>query len=631
MPSLFSSEDIVSLQRKVNILSLIVLVFILIVLVRLFHLQVYRGSSYKVLSEQISVREEELRSRRGLILDRWGKVLADNRPYFEIVVIPQYMRNRRRTIESLSQLIPITAEEIKAKLHEARRAPPFMPVVLVEDAPYDWVAKIREYVRPDYDEEVAVYLEGVEVRASPLRLYLYPEIFSHAIGYLREIDKKTLKRYKKEYPDRYSMGDLIGANGIEWAYDLELRGHDGMRARVVDARGTQISGHPDVEILEERASFDPVDGNHIVTTLDFDAQMKAASFFENKRGAVVAIDPNTGEILVLYSSPGYDGNRIMKNIDKSYWQKINLHEDKFLYSRAVQAAYPPGSIYKIVPAFGGLDSGKITPETRFRCGGGLQFGNRFFKCWNKGGHGSVALLRGIAQSCDVYFYNVGLKLGVDGLHKYAHLLGLGERTGIEIPYENPGLIPSTEWKKKRYKQPWIESETLSIAIGQGYDLLTPLQAARMIAIVANGGHLFKPHLGKEILSPSRQTVKEISFPLGEAVIPEEILKLIQQGVIDVIHGAGTAKRLRASPYKIAGKTGTAQVIGHDSKLAMTARRKPHGWFVAYAPYDDPKIAIAVIVENGGSGGAVAGPVAMGVINEYLDKVIGSREKVAGRR
>lgn len=624
--SLSAGEDIVSLQRKIAILSLVVLVFVLIILFRLFHLQVIRGSSYQVLSEQISVREEELRSRRGLILDRWGKVLADNRPYFEIVVIPQYMQNRNKTIESLTKLIPITADTIKKKLKEARRAPPFLPVVLVEDAPYDWVAKIREYVRPDYDEDVEVYLAGVEVRASPLRLYLYPEVFSHATGYLKEIDKKGLKRYKKEYPGRYSMGDLMGANGIEWAYDLELRGFDGIKARVVDARGKEIKGHPDVEILEESASFTPVDGNHIQTTLDFDAQMKAASFFEGKRGAVVAMDPYTGEILVLYSSPGFDGNRIMKNIDKSYWQKINLHEDKFLYSRAVQAAYPPGSIYKIVPAFGGLNSGKITPETRFRCGGGIKFGNRFFKCWNKGGHGTVSLLRGIAQSCDVYFYNVGLKLGVDLIHHYAHLLGLGEKTGIEIPYENPGLIPSKKWKMRRYKQPWIESETLSITIGQGYDLITPLQAARMVSMIANGGRQLTPHLGKGIVSHGRDKVQEIKFPLGKSVVPPEELALIQEGMINVIHGFGTAKRLRASPYKIAGKTGTAQVIGHDSKLAMTARLKPHGWFIAYAPYDDPKIAIAVIVENGGSGGAVAGPVAMGVIDEYLGKIMPLEDK-----
>lgn len=618
---MYSEEDVSSLQRKIAVILIVVCAFILVVLVRLFYLQVMQGDHYQVLSEQISVREEELRARRGLILDRNGMVLADNRPYFEIDIIPQDLHDRTKTLDSLSALIPVSRDEMERKLDEARGEPPFLPVVLVEDAPYEWVAKVREYQRPDYDPGLPHYLEGVEAIASPLRVYLYPELFSHALGYLKEIDKKLLAEYAAKYPDRYSSGDLMGASGVEYAYDLELRGEDGMKARVVDARGKEIRGSPETDALQERASYAPVDGNHLVTTLDYDAQKTAADFFEGKRGAVVALDPNTGEVLALYSSPGYDPNRITKKIDKPYWQKINLDPDKYLYNRAIQAAYPPGSIYKIVTAMAGLASGKVTPETPFRCGGGLQFGNRFFKCWNKGGHGAVVLLRGIAQSCDVYFYNMGLKAGVDGLHRQAFLFGLGQKTGIEIAFEQPGLIPSTEWKMKRYKQPWIDSETLSIAIGQGYDLLTPLQASVMVAMLANGGRPLKPHLGKAVLNPRRQAVREIKSETGPPVLNPEHLKLVQQGVIDVVHGAGTATKLKVSPYKIAGKTGTAQVIGHDTGITATGRLLPHGWFVAYAPYDDPKIAVAVIVENGGSGSGAAAPVAMGVIDAYLGKVI----------
>ncbi|MBI2339484.1 MAG: penicillin-binding protein 2 [Deltaproteobacteria bacterium] len=618
---MYREEDVSSLQNKISIVLIVVSAFILIVLVRLFYLQVMKGKEYQTLSEQISVREEELRARRGLILDRNGKVLADNRPYFEIDIIPQDLRNRVETIESLTRLIPLPAEEIEQKLENARGEPPFLPVVLVPDAPYEWVAKIREYQRPEYDAEATYYLEGVEVRASPLRVYLYPELFSHVLGYLKEIDKKTLEAFREKYPDRYSRGDLMGASGVEGAYDLDLRGEDGMKARVVDARGTEIRGSAEIDLLREQASFAPVDGNHLVTTLDYDAQTAAASFFEGKRGAVVALDPNTGELLVLFSSPGYNGNRITKKIDKPYWQKINLDPDKYLYNRAIQAAYPPGSIYKIVTAMAGLASGKVTPQTTFGCGGGLQFGNRFFKCWNKGGHGAVSLLRGIAQSCDVYFYNMGLKAGVDGLSQQARLFGLGQKTGIEIAFEQPGLIPSSEWKMRRYNQPWIDSETLSIAIGQGYDLLTPLQASVMVGMLANGGRPLKPHLGKAVLNPARERVREIRAEPGSPVLPPENLKLVQQGVIDVVHGAGTATRLAASPYKIAGKTGTAQVIGHDTGIVASGRTLPHGWFVAYAPYDDPKIAVAVIVENGGSGSGAAAPVAQGVIDAYLGKIM----------
>ncbi|MBI4412070.1 MAG: penicillin-binding protein 2 [Deltaproteobacteria bacterium] len=626
MPRFHTEENVSSLQTRMSFVLIVVLVFILVVLVRLFYLQVIYGSRYQTLSEQISIREEELRARRGLILDRNGKVLADNRPYFEIDIIPQDLHDRERTLASLTDLIPISREEIDKKIASAHGEAPFLPVVLVEDAPFAWVAKIREYQSPDYDADSPFYLEGVEVRASPLRVYLYPELFSHALGYLKEVDQKGLEKYDALNPGRYSSGDLMGASGVEHAYDLELRGEDGMKARVVDARGKEIRGSSETDTLKEQSSYAPLDGNHLVTTLDYDAQAAAAGFFEGKRGSVVALDPRTGEVLVLYSSPGFDGNRITKKIDKPYWQKINLDPDKYLFNRAIQAAYPPGSIYKIVTSIAGLTSGKVTPETVFSCGGGLRFGNRYFKCWNKGGHGAVALLRGIAQSCDVYFYNMGLKAGVDGLHQAALLFGLGQKTGIEIAYEQPGLIPSSEWKMKRYKQPWIDSETLSIAIGQGYDLVTPLQAARMISMVANGGRPLRPHLGKGVLDPARRLLKEFKVSPGAPVIPEKELKLVAQGVIDVVHGVGTATKLKVSPYKIAGKTGTAQVVGHDSGVRAAGRTLAHGWFVAYAPYDDPKIAVAVIVENGGSGSGAAAPVAMGVIDTYLGKIMPIKEE-----
>lgn len=618
----FSSEDDVGfLQRKIPFLFLAVFLFILIIVGRLYYLQIILGQSFRHRSESLSVRLEELRAPRGRVLDRDGKVLADERPYFELTVIPQYLSNKEKTIDSLVSLVPLKKEEIKDTLYKNRFLAPFHPVVIQTDMPYEWVAKIKEYSDPEYQPQSEYYLDGVELIKSHLRVYLYPELFSHALGYLTEINKDKLEKLKEKYPERYSLGDLVGANGLEGAYDLDLRGHDGVLARVVDARGREVQGDEDLDLLQIRASQQSTPGYDLETTLDYDTQKAAAEAMGNQLGGVVAIDPFSGEILVLYSSPGYDANRIIKNIDKAYWQKINLHEDRFLYNRTVQAAYPPGSIYKMVPAFAGLDMKVITPETSFRCSGGLRFGRRYFKCWNKGGHGVVNLNRGLGQSCDVYFYQVGLRVGVDGLNKYAHLFGFGEKTGIEIAYENPGLIPSSEWKQRRFKQKWIESETLSISIGQGYDLVTPVQAAKMIAMVANGGKPLTPHLGKRILDKTGQLIREIQLPLGEPVVPEDIVKRLQAGVIEVVHGAGTAKRMQQSPYKIAGKTGTAQVVGHDSNVKHSHKTKPHGWFVGYAPYDDPKIAVAAIVENGGSGGAAAGPVVLKVINTYLDKLL----------
>ncbi len=622
-----NSDEPQALQVKMAFLFLSVFIFILIVLSRLFYLQILRGDTYKQISEQISIRSEEVRARRGLILDRNGKVLADNRPYFEIVVIPQDLHDKEKSLDFLARLIPLTRTEMDARLKKAAGQPSFMPVVLREDAPYDWVARIREYQAPDDADEGSSPLKGIEVRSSHLRVYRYPELFSHVLGYLKEIDKTTLEKMQLEHPEIYSSGDFMGAAGVEATYDKDLKGQDGMKARVVDARGRQVKGHADISLIQERESEAAIDGHHLLTTLDFDAQQAAAQALGDRKGSVVALDPSSGEVLVLYSSPGYDGNRVMGNIDHAYWQKINLDPAKYLYNRAIQATYPPGSTYKIVGSFAGLHSHAITPDSHFSCGGGMQFGNRFFQCWNKGGHGSTELVRAIAQSCDVFFYNVGLKVGVDGLHHYAHLLGLGEKTGVDLPFEQSGLIPSSEWKLKRFKQPWIESETLSISIGQGYDLVTPLQNARMIAMIANGGYPLHPHAGKNILDAQKQVVRELSFPVSpsttgapSAVVPPEELQWIQKGLIDVVHGAGgTAGRLRASPYKIAGKTGTAQVIGYESKRARSQDTNDHAWFVCYAPYDHPQIAMAVVVENGGHGGAAAAPVALAVIEAYLGK------------
>lgn len=622
MAANLSDEDLVSLHRRVPFFMGAAFIFFMIVLIRLYYLQIIEGNHLRDMARQISVRQEETKAPRGLIMDRNHKVLADNRTSYEIVIIPQYLQEKQKTIHALSQLIPMTEEEIEKKIAEAKYSLPFFPVTLVADAPYNWIAPLRQLMRPDYDSNTPFDLQGVEIRTTPTRDYLYPQLFSHVIGYLKEIDKKKMEVMQAKYPDRYTLGDWIGASGIENFYDLDLRGIDGVKTKVVDARGREITGFSETDLLQEETSYAPKQGNHLVTSLDFDAQLAAERAMAGRKGSVVAMDPNTGEILALYSFPGFDANRILQNFDKEYWKKINLDPDKFLFNRAIQATYPPGSIYKIVPAFAGLATGEITPETSYNCGGGMQFGNRYFKCWNKAGHGKVWLVRGISQSCDVFFYQTGLKVGVDRLKEYANKLGFGRKTGVDVPFEQAGLIPSSEWKMKRLKSPWIDSETLSISIGQGYDLVTPLQAANMISTIANGGYAITPHFAKQIIDESGRVIKEIKPAHGEQVVPPEILHYIQEGVINVVQGAdGTAKRLQSSPYKIAGKTGTAQVIGHDSKLGMTKERTAHGWFVAFAPIDNPKIAMSVIVENGGSGSGAAAPVALEVINTYLGKIM----------
>lgn len=613
-----SDENIAPLQRRIPYIIGVMFLFLAIVAARLYYLQIVEADHYEKLATEIFVREEEIVAPRGRITDRGGHVLADTRAYYEIVIIPQYVTDRERVIASLLQILPLKREAILEKLHEARFEAKFLPVVIAEDVPYDWVATLKEYFSPTYSGETPYDLSGVAVRHYPIRHYLYPEVFSHVLGYLTEIDKTALKRARIETPGIFSLGDLTGAAGVEKAYDIALKGRDGVLGRVVDARGREVMATGDLKVLKTQATIEPVPGFTLRTTLDFKAQMAAHHAFKDHKGAVVALDPNTGEVLVLYSSPGYNANRITKNIDRDYWRKINLNEDKFLFNRAIQAMYPPASTYKVVALTAGIDSGKVDPKaTKFRCGGGLWFGNRFFKCWRRGGHGVLTAVRGLAQSCDVFFYNVGLKVGVDVLARYARMFGFGLPTGIEIPFEKPGLIPTKAWKKKRYGERWYESETLSVAIGQSYNLTTPIQNAVAAAVVANGGYRVTPHLGMEIRDRDR-VVEKITYPREKTPLAgAEALAWVKKGMIEVVHGYGTARGLRNSPFKIAGKTGTAQVVGHGVRVRKGFRTYAHALFIAFAPYDNPKIAVSVMVEHGGSGSATAAPIAMKVIEAYL--------------
>ena len=614
-------ENIIYLQKKIPVIILIIICFLLVVVARLYFLQIMMGEQYQKLADETFVRVEEVVARRGNITDRHGEVLTDTRTYYEIVMIPQYLDDKEKIINSLTSILPLDKQAIIDILQEHKYQAKFQPVVIVDDAPFPWVTKLREHMAPEYPADSDFSLNGVDVRASPVRRYLYPDIFSHAMGYLRAIDKDALKQAQQDEPGIFTMQDLIGAAGVEYTYERDLKGVDGVLGRVVNARGREVTGNPDLDILKKRATVAPVPGNVLQTSLDFNAQLAAKQAFDalGKKGTVVALDPNTGEVFVLYSTPGYDANRITKNVDKAYWQKINLHEDKMLYNRAIQGMYPPASTYKVVGLSAGIDSGEIDPEkTFFTCHGGLRFGNRFFRCWASGGHGRFSALWGLARSCDVYFYQLGLKVGVDRLAKYAHMFGLGEKTGIDIPFEKAGLIPTSAWKQKRYNEKWYESETLSVAIGQSYDLVTPLQNAVVAAMIANGGYRVQPHLGSAILDADNKVVKQIETEKIKTPLAGSLgIEWAKKGMIEVVHGYGTAKKLALSPNKIAGKTGTAQVIGHDSKAARGKNTENHGLFIAFAPYDDPKIAVSVVVEHGRGGSATAAPVAMKVIDAFF--------------
>lgn len=613
---MFSSEEnINTLIRRLPIAWGAILFVLLIIAARLYYLQIVQGDHYNALATTVFIREVEITAKRGQILDRHGEILAATRPYYEILMIPQYVVNKEKTIESLLSFLPLDKKDLEERLAKARYEAKFKPVVIADDVPYDWIAKLKSRQLPDYSDS-NLDLSGVEVRQKPLREYLYPELFSHALGYLKEIDKDGLKQKEETHKGLYTRGDLIGASGVEYVYDDILKGFDGQDSFVVDARGRAVPATDDLEVLRQYGTHTPIAGLTLQTTLDLKLQKIAAEALGNYMGAVVALDPNTGEVLVLYSSPGFDPNRITKSVDKKYWQSLHDPEKRALYNRAARAAYPPASTYKLVTLAAALQEKKVHPiNTKINCSGGYRFGNRVFKCWNKGGHGSVNAIQAIGQSCDVYFYKVGLMLGVDKLKEYASKFGFGQKTGVDLSSEGEGLIPSTEWKLRARKEKWYESETLSVSIGQSYNLTTPLQNAVAVSTVANGGKRVTPHLIKTWVGDDAHE-HAINFKTTDSGLSKETLDWVKKGMIEVVHGWGTAKRLQLSPNKIAGKTGTAQTVSHGSGV-RGKKALPHALFVSFAPYDNPKIAVAVMVEHGIGGSATAAPIAMQIIDAYL--------------
>ena len=578
------THDIVDRYRW---LKLLIALLLLVVVARLFWLQVLNGEKYYRLSLNYSLRNVLVPAPRGLILDRNGRVVADNRPAIDLVIIPQYVVDWEKVKYSLGALLQIPSDVLDRVWDVRHGKPSYQPLTLLPDLSLDQVSVIRANKTPWYFLEDPYDLRGVEIHARAARYYKEGELVAHTLGYLKDSD----------------TGEPMGANGLEAVYDKELRGVPGRRERIVNAYG-HVVDYPD--ILAKLSNKAPVPGKTLQLTVDLRLQEAARRAFGNRSGAIVALDPKSGDVLAIYSSPGYNLSELTGVNRNRTWQSLSTDERHPLYNRSIQGAYPPGSTFKMVTALAGLMEGVITPDETVTCHGGMEFGGRRFGCWNKGGHGAVSLTRAIAESCDVYFYTVGYRLGLDRLAKYAKMLGLGKKTGIDLPHERAGNIPTEDWKQKRFGRDVMAGDVVSASIGQGYDTVTPLQDALMVARIVNGGVPIVPHIAK------------IATPNDPAPLPLniEMLEQIRKGMEAVVNSpSGTAHRLASLNLKIAGKTGTAQTVGYESKV----QRGDHAWFVGYAPYDDPKIVAAAIVEYGGHGGTTAAPIVADVIKAYLQE------------
>lgn len=576
---------------------------------RIIYLQGVRGPFYHTFSEENSIREIVIPSPRGRMWDRNGSLLADNRPAFDLVVVPQYVVDAPAVFAALEDQLRISGKVIQEQWEKRKTLPPFQPIPLLQDVSQDVVAWVKSRKTPWGKLEGAVDLRGVDIRLRYEREYPGGDIATHVLGYVREIDAERLKTYQGKWPGVYRLGDAIGMRGLEEAWDRQIRGEEGYQQKVVNAVGREIVASG---LEDELAEREAVHGRHLRLTLDARLQKKARDFFAGRSGAAVALDPSDGAVLLLYSAPSFDLNQFS-------WEEISASPRKYLLNRAIQGAYPPGSVYKIVTGAAALHEKKVAPEQTFYCGGAFFFGGRPFRCWRGGGHGVVAFSRGLIESCDVYFYNLGLKAGIEGLAKYGKAFGLGEATGIGLADERSGLVPTPEWKQKARGDVWHEGETLSVAIGQGANLVTPLQAARMIAMVANGGKKLKPYLVEALIDPKTGEERKVKreTPVPETAFSPEILARIKETLVGVVENpAGTAHRLHALGIPMGGKTGTAQVISLG-KACVGNVCEDHAWFVAFAPAENPRIAVAVLVEHGGHGSSAAAPLAGELIQIYL--------------
>ncbi len=603
-PSRINGHDSGVYRQRFNQIFVIVCIALSILILRMWHLQVIKGEEMTQRSETNSIRICKIRPLRGLIMDRHGNVLVDNQPSFDIVFIPDKNRDLKVVagkLKSLYQEQSLPLAEDFDRLYENKS---FAPVRLDKNVDVKKLALI---------ETRSLDLPGVSIDVVPTRQYLYGEMMAHLIGYVGEISSAELEKHG---PKDYEAGDIIGKYGIERYFDAYLKGQSGADEVEVNAHGKKIRSLRKIE---------PTQGYSLHLTIDAALQQTAWDAFEGRPGAAVAMNTRTGEILALVSSPSFDPNLFNGGISHQEWKKISSNPFHPMEDRAISGQYPPGSTYKLVVAAAALEEGIITPETSVYCDGTFHLGNRMFRCWQKKGHGRVNLHRAIVESCDVYFYNLGKQLGVDKIAYYAKAFGFGSPTGLPLAREKGGIVPTREWKLARKRQTWQAGETISISIGQGFNLVTPMQLAGFYSALANGGVLHRPRLVSRIENPDGQVVwKSAPERKGRIPISPKNLKILNYALWGVVNeSGGTGYALRRAEKDVCGKTGTSQVVGlpmderaRRAKILSGAYRD-HALFVCFAPYNSPEIAVSVIAENAGHGGSAAAPIARKIIDAYF--------------
>ncbi len=596
-------------RKRAFYAAFVIIFFFAVLVARLWFLQVQQGEKYDHLADSNRVRYLEIAAPRGNILDSMGREIVTNRPSFNVVWVRENNRLDDTLLKKMATVLDVDVSDLLAKIRKMAGTPGHIPIRLAEDIDWNKVA---------YIENNRINLPGIKIEVVPLRVYHYGNVASHIIGYLGEINEKELKSSQE---GEYRGGDLIGKMGLERLREKDLRGEKGRHYMEVNALGFEQRNLKGIE---------PLPGNDLQLTIDMDLQRTAEETMAagQKSGAVVAVEVNSGRILAAASAPTLELDKFIGGISYKNWQAMLDNPLHPLINKIVQGQYPPGSTYKLVTATAGLAERVISPDSIIYCPGHYRFGNRTYRCWKHSGHGAVDLNRALSESCDVYFYQVGQRLGVDRLAKYARMFGLGRKTGVEMEHEKSGLIPTSAWKKKRFGKVWQEGETLSIAIGQGFDLVTPLQLAFMTATVANGGTLYKPGLVEQVRDPDGKVIEQFEPEIVDRLTGQgRNLQLVRKGLIEAVngrHGTGRRARLKDLGITVAGKTGTAQVVRlkqyrHLKDKDIPYKYRDHAWFTCFAPAENPEIAVTVLVEHGFHGGSGAAPVAKAVLEAYFRK------------
>lgn len=594
---------------RLTFLGLCIIIGFSLLIARFYYLQVNRYDYYQTLAENNRISIVPIAPNRGLITDRNGVVLAHNFFVYTLEITPSKISDLDATIAELSKLVEVSSVDLKRFKKLKAQSHVFESVPLRTHLNEGEAARfaVNRYRFP-----------GVEIKSRLFRHYPQGKLGAHMIGYIGRINDKDLtKLAEAQVLSNYKGSDHIGKSGIEQSYEAELHGTTGFQQVEIDADGKAV------RVLSSTA---PVSGNNLVLAADIKLQEIAENAFGDRRGALVAIKPNTGEVLAFVSMPTFDPNLFVDGIDVENWKLLNESIDKPLINRPLRGIYPPGSTFKPFVALAGLEAGKRQPPFSINDSGYFMLPNSThrYRDWKPSGHGIVDMRRAITISCDTFFYGLAMELGIEKLTDFVRHFGFGQKSGIDIAGEVEGLLPTPEWKQRRFKQPWYKGETVIVGIGQGYTLATPMQLAQATAILANDGVAMRPHLVSAITN-SKTGVTTATTPIlnDKIVLKNENLDIVKQGMIDVTLPGGTAVAVGTNAgYSVAAKTGTAQVIGikqnekYNEKL-INERHRDHALFIAYAPAENPSIAVAVIVENGSHGGSTAGPIARKVMDYYL--------------